>query len=114
VRAILTEAQWGRFSLKSDQTAPLNAFVDLQTLQETLEMEGRANLILSGMPVSLADAWRIEDAGLREQALDGVSQLQSARIPREDSSCRSRKAAAGIRCCSSAMRNASSPTTSGP
>lgn len=80
LRAILSEARMGRFSLKSDQSAPLNAFVDLRTLQETLEMEGRANLMVSRTPVSLAGVWKPEDADLRVQTLGGVLQLQSSRI----------------------------------
>ena len=92
LRAVLSESQLGRFSLKSDQTSPYNAFVNLRRLQEILEMEGRANLIVAGAagkPISaeaaqaaLRSTWRIEDAELRFRSLErhGIDQLESPRI----------------------------------
>ncbi|MBI4564513.1 MAG: ABC transporter permease [Planctomycetes bacterium] len=84
LRAVLSDSRMGRFSLKSDQTAPYNAFVDLRGLQKTLEMEGLANLIVSGQPApaALESAWRLEDAELdvRAFAAHGIVQLQSSRI----------------------------------
>jgi ABC-type lipoprotein release transport system permease subunit len=43
---VLSDEEFGRFSLRGGQLAPLNAFVSLRTLQSRVEMPGRANLLL--------------------------------------------------------------------
>jgi ABC-type lipoprotein release transport system permease subunit len=80
VRAVLTDATLGRFSLKSDQAAPYNALVGLPALQRIMEMEGRANLLLTDADAPLGQAWRLEDAGLRLTERGGILQLESPRI----------------------------------
>ena len=87
VAAILTDAELGRFSLKSDQAGPYTAFVDRAWLQETLDLPGRANLLVAG-PTSfnaqewLRSAWTFEDLGVvfRTPEGRGVVQLESERI----------------------------------
>ncbi len=51
VRAIASDAEYGRFSLQANETGPFNAFVPLKLLQKTLQEEGRANLLL--LPVQV-------------------------------------------------------------
>jgi ABC-type lipoprotein release transport system permease subunit len=83
VKAVLTDAQLGRFSLKSDQAAPHNAFVNLGWLQEALDLGRRANLVVAGAePGPLASAWKARDAGISVRALEsrGLLQLESRRI----------------------------------
>jgi ABC-type lipoprotein release transport system permease subunit len=83
VKAVLSDAQLGRFSLKSDQAAPHNAFVNLGWLQETLGLGRRANLIVTGAEAGvLSPAWKIGDAGLSVRALEsrGLLQVESPRI----------------------------------
>jgi len=83
VRAVLSDARLGRFSLKSDQAGPHAAFVDLRGLQEKLDLEGFANLLVAGPGLSqdaLRDAWTVEDAGLAVRRVGEVVQLQSRRI----------------------------------
>lgn len=87
VRAVLPDARFGRFGLKSDQAAPYNAFVSLRTLQALLEFEGRANVLVAAAPAealrrALRDAWDLEDAGLlvRPYERHGLVQLQTPRI----------------------------------
>src|SRR6185295_6350796 len=77
----------GRFSLRSDQAGPYTAFVDLAWLQETLELKGRANLLVSGESPKdprqwLHSAWTLEDLGLQFSAPESgkVVQLQSERV----------------------------------
>jgi hypothetical protein len=48
VHAIITDEQFGRFSLRASQVAPFNAFVALGYLQERLAVPNRANLLLVG------------------------------------------------------------------
>jgi ABC-type antimicrobial peptide transport system permease subunit len=91
--AVLSPAELGRFSLRSDQAAPYNAFVDRGWLEEQLELSHRANLLVLGdvatapdplvrAQAALRTAWTLEDAGLvvRSPAAPGVIQLQSTRI----------------------------------
>ncbi|HLG41822.1 MAG TPA: FtsX-like permease family protein, partial [Planctomycetota bacterium] len=84
VRGVLGDMELGRFSLRSDQSAPYNAFVDLKGLQSMLEMEGLANLLVGTGPLqpALAGAWNFEDAGLAFRSVDryGIVQLESPRI----------------------------------
>jgi putative ABC transport system permease protein len=46
VGAIAGESEFGRFSLQSNQVAPLNAFVPLRWLQEKLGRSGQADMLL--------------------------------------------------------------------
>jgi len=87
VRAIATESQFGRFSLKANQTASLNVFVPLRWIQDRLGREGQANMLLvAGRPdgsLTLAEAnqaikkrWQLADAGLELRRLDGQRALE--------------------------------------
>ncbi|HYE98225.1 MAG TPA: FtsX-like permease family protein, partial [Planctomycetota bacterium] len=87
VAAVLSDGQLGRFSLKSDQSAPANAFLDLGELQRMIEREGRANLLVTDAAADraqavLREAWRLEDAGLAVRSVEehAVVQLQTPRI----------------------------------
>lgn len=87
VVAVLSEAQLGRFSLKSDQTGPYLAFVDLAWLQETLNLKERANLLVAGETRAdprewLHSAWSLDDLGLSIKSPEGtgIVQLQTERI----------------------------------
>jgi len=87
VAAVLSDAQLGRFSLKSDQAGPYTAFVPLAWLQETLDLKDRANLLVAGESAKdprdwLRSAWTLEDLGLQFNQPDSgkVVQLQSDRV----------------------------------
>jgi ABC-type lipoprotein release transport system permease subunit len=87
VVAVLSDAQLGRFSLKSDQAGPATAFVDRAWLQQTLDLPQKANLIIAGATRGdpqdwLRSAWTLEDLGLVLRAPEGrgVVQLQSERV----------------------------------
>jgi len=49
VEAVAVPAQMGNFSLQSGGTEPLNAFVRLDELQNAMELQGKANLLLAGL-----------------------------------------------------------------
>jgi ABC-type lipoprotein release transport system permease subunit len=87
VVAVLSDDELGRFSLKSDQTGPSTAFVDLGWLEAQLDLPHKANLIAVGETRRdaqewLRSAWTFEDLGLvlRSPEGRGVVQLQSERI----------------------------------
>lgn len=86
VSAVLTEAQWGRFSLATDQALPPNIFLDRRWLGELLDLPGKANLLLTDAATPhlgriLAEVWQPETIGLRLRANDsGRVQLESERI----------------------------------
>ena len=67
VAAVVSDAQFGRFSLQANQIPPLNAFVPIQFLQGKVALEGKANLLLTGAgatPELLRQRWKLADAGL--------------------------------------------------
>jgi putative ABC transport system permease protein len=82
VSAVLSDADMGRFSLRSDQAPAMNAFVDLPWLQGELKLEGWANVLVAPGDVDLARAFTIRDAGLEVKAFPahGVLQVQSPRV----------------------------------
>ncbi len=85
---VVSDEEMGRFGLNPSQTSPYNAFVNRAFLQEQVDMNGRANLILAGNGVSrealeaaLAAQWKLEDVGLTMRTHEhGVVQLESDRI----------------------------------
>lgn len=50
VQAVVSDAQFGRFSLRASQLAPFNAFVSLSQLQQRVAAPGRVNLLLAAEP----------------------------------------------------------------
>ncbi|MCK9421590.1 MAG: ABC transporter permease [Bacteroidales bacterium] len=75
VTAIADDRQSGRFSLKSNQSAPYNVFVSLKQMARVLDLGGLANLLLVGesgkmytdlenLNIFLRQTWTIQDAGL--------------------------------------------------
>ncbi len=75
VREVVPDEALGRFSLRAEQTAPLNAFVARKVLAEALELPGRANLVLfaagqgeaslDSLQAALRATWQPEDVGLQ-------------------------------------------------
>ncbi len=93
VRAVATEKEFGRFSLRANQVAPLNAFVPLDWMQEKLGRDGQANVLLVAdssegdiSPENANEAimkrWQLADAGIKLRRLDqqDVLEVRSRRI----------------------------------
>jgi len=93
VSAIADDQQMGRFSLKSNQSAPYNIFISLEALCQKLELTGNANLLLitdtksEDLTIPILDSllqltWQIEDAGLEFRKLTetGSFEIRSGRI----------------------------------
>ena len=87
VRAIATEMEFGRFSLRANQVAPLNAFVPLDWMQEKLGRDDQANVLLVAenpegdiSPENTNEAikkrWQLADAGLKLRRLDEQDALE--------------------------------------
>lgn len=80
----------GSFSLRPSQVPPFNAFVHLASLQERLELPGRANVLLgSGSSLTaetanlrLRDVWQLADAELDLRVLPDrpVVELRTSRV----------------------------------
>ena len=83
----------GRFSLKSNQTAPCNVFISRELLAEKLDLTGKANIILisdnrsniitlESVNNSLKEAFKLEDASIkiRELAESDSYEVVSERI----------------------------------
>jgi ABC-type antimicrobial peptide transport system permease subunit len=90
VTAIVTEADYGRFSLEANQVPPHNAFLPIAVLQRAIGMEGRANTLLvaktDAKPEDVTAAvwknWKFADAGLelKEVKAQGVLELSTDRV----------------------------------
>jgi ABC-type antimicrobial peptide transport system permease subunit len=91
VRAIADDAHFGRFSLRAQQTPPMNAFVDRAALQQWVELGTRANLLLTGAgagqeakaQAALEGVWRDEDAELIHTGRMGSDSAINFPSPRE-------------------------------
>lgn len=93
VKAVVSEAGFGRFSLRANQASPFNAFVSLAGLGKSVGLDGRANLLLVGADstgdVTLEQAdealkrcFHLADAGLSIQELPdlGRMELKTSRV----------------------------------
>ncbi|MBN1200028.1 MAG: FtsX-like permease family protein [Bacteroidales bacterium] len=93
ISAIAGEEAMGRFSLKSNQQAPFNAFVSLTQLSARVGLPGSANFLLvpekekdtitlTHLEDVLRNTWQMADAGIRLAPLDenGLTQLTTDRI----------------------------------
>ncbi|MCS6862306.1 MAG: FtsX-like permease family protein, partial [Abditibacteriales bacterium] len=83
VAAIVSDADFGRFSLEANQMPPFTAFVPLTTLQQKIALRGRANVLLVGGDVPLNEAsialarqWQLADASLELRALPQHNALE--------------------------------------
>jgi putative ABC transport system permease protein len=92
VSGIADAAKMGRFSLKSNQTAPFTVFVSLEQLAILQGLAGSANLLLvpavtsdftvDSLEKSLQQLWQLQDAGLRMDELkaEGGYEIRTDRI----------------------------------
>jgi putative ABC transport system permease protein len=93
VKAITSDNEMGRFSLKSNQATPFNIFISKDVLAKNLEIDGKANVILvadsrindlstSILNSTLNETFSIADAGLsiRELPQSNMFELISERI----------------------------------
>jgi len=85
IARILTDEQFGRFSLQAGQVPPASIFLPLEMLQQRLAFAGRANLLLRSSKAPLREdltaKWTIEDASLQSRALPaGGVELRSPRV----------------------------------
>jgi len=98
VRAVADESEFGSFNLQANQVAPFNAFVPMEWLQEKLDRNGRANMLLiasntkDSITVERANEaigkyWQLADAGLQLRHLkqQGVLEIRSSQIFIDDS-----------------------------
>ena len=92
VARVLNEAQWGRFSMVTDQAMPANIFVDRHWLAQLLDMSDKANMLLAPktldgaqLHAALRRAWQPAHVGYRfREHAAGVTQLESDRLFIED------------------------------
>ncbi len=97
VKAVISESDFGHFSLKANQIAPYNAFVSLTTLAAKVEQPGCANMILLSnntkgslttdeAAAAIKRHWQLADAALELRELQQQNQLElrSRRIFIED------------------------------
>ncbi len=93
VKAVASDAAFGRFHLRADQIAPLTVFVSLPFLSQEMGLDNRANVLLvaerEDSPLDLLSVnealkktWTLDDAGLEvRQVFDrDITELRSNRI----------------------------------
>jgi len=87
VRSIAAEENAGRFSLKSNQSAPLNVFVNSTFLAGKLELQDLHNVMLvpefdkAGLDVGylndlLKKSWTLKDAGVEIRDLESTNEIE--------------------------------------
>ncbi len=92
VHAIVTDAQFGRFSLQANQVAPFNAFVRLDDLQARAGTTNQINVALlkggeaSSLQKKFTLTWSLADAELelRELPASGEVELRTSRVFLDD------------------------------
>lgn len=93
VKAIAGQSDFGNFNLKANQIIPLNAFVPLRWLQEQLDRNDRANMLLlvtdennelttDKANEAVKKCWQLADAGLELRRLQNrdVFEIRSSRV----------------------------------
>jgi len=93
VKGIVSDSNFGRFSLQANQIAPFNAFVPLSWLQRKVGLIERANMLLVGNSpegvltpetanATLQEHWELADADLelRELPEQSVLELRTNRV----------------------------------
>ncbi|MBN2699256.1 MAG: ABC transporter permease [Bacteroidales bacterium] len=85
VRKIAGDNQLGRFNLTISQTAPFNVFMSVTLLNEIMDLEGNANILLFGgafepdgrdLMQSIANEWSLADAGLHIRSNGDLNMLE--------------------------------------
>jgi len=87
VMMVATQAEFGRFSLRANQVAPLNAFVPLDWMQDKLRRDDQANVLLvaenpegdispENANTAIKKRWQLADAGLKLRRLDEHDALE--------------------------------------
>ncbi|MBN2685421.1 MAG: ABC transporter permease [Pontiellaceae bacterium] len=80
VKRILGDDELGRFGLAAGQSAPLNAFVNLEWLQERTERIGQVSLLVAGETdpsTALESVWTPDYFGLHFFQHDDVTQMET-------------------------------------
>jgi len=79
VKHILSDDNLGRFSLSANQVVPYNAFINFQWLENRIELNGKANLIVGANPIHL-NVWDCADFSLSFRENGEIVQLESERV----------------------------------
>ena len=80
---IVNAAEGGNISMKNEQVIPFNIFIDRNELGETLEVEGKINLILDNKHISSEDlnkVWNYASSGLSVEHKNHFTEITSDRI----------------------------------
>lgn len=80
---VLGDHEMGRFSLSANQVIPYNAFVQGTDLATRVELDGKANILLTGSGGSetiLPAVWHPRDFGLTFRTTNGITQLEAESI----------------------------------
>lgn len=82
VKVIANDSDFGRFNLKSNQTAPYNIFVSRDMLAGKLDLVGKANVILTGdidenaLKSAFHNSFKLDDASIKIRELPESNSLE--------------------------------------
>ncbi|MDR2039091.1 MAG: ABC transporter permease, partial [Bacteroidales bacterium] len=80
---IVDVKEGGNISMKNEQVIPFNIFVNQDELAETLETEGKINLILDSRHISageLENVWNYSHSGMAVNRKNGFTEITSDRV----------------------------------
>ena len=73
----------GNISMKNEHTIPLNIFVNRNELAETMQTEGKINLMLANREISTDEfekAWNFATSGMSVNYMNGFTEITSDRV----------------------------------
>jgi putative ABC transport system permease protein len=83
LNSVVSDEEGGNLNLKNEQIVPFNIFVNREELAETLEIEGKINLILADKKIykeDFASAWNYKMSGLKVKKESQKTSITSERI----------------------------------
>lgn len=89
IKKIVDEDEFGRFSIKTSQTAPYNLFISLDRLNRLMEFSGKANHVLVATQLPAEEVREVintcltpEDAGLKVKhtGVTGETEISTSRV----------------------------------
>ena len=82
-KGIIGVKEGGNISLKNEHSLPLNIFVNRHELANTMEMEGKINLILTNKELTInqfQNIWNYKMSGISVNRISGYTEITSDRI----------------------------------
>lgn len=88
VKAVASKESMSRFSLHNSQTAPFNAFISRERLDNLMELDQKVNALLiaaedidkDAIEIALQEAWSLDDLGLKLKSVNNSNQFELSSV----------------------------------